>query len=212
MDRNRSAPPDGGTRVGRPPDPEREAAILDAALDVLAEVGYDRLTVSAVHQRARASAKTVYRRWSGKEELMTAALARAVERAAVDPGDLVDTGSLRGDLVANLRRAGRDAPALTRGLLAAAAVHGELGALALELLRAQEARLTKVILARAVARGEVDSGVDAMLLADVTRGMTLQHLLLDPDPDDPEDGDDFVDTLVDRVLLPVVHGRRARLS
>lgn len=207
MDRIRSGPPDAGTRIGRPPDPEREAAILDAALDVLSEVGYDRLTVSAVHQRAHASAKTVYRRWSGKEELMTAALARAVERAAVDPGDLVDTGSLRGDLVANLRRAGRDAPALTRGLLAAAAVHGELGALALELLRAQEARLTKVILARAVARGEVDTGVDAMLLADVTRGMTLQHLLLDPEPDDEED--DFVETLVDRVLLPVVHGRRS---
>ena len=44
-------------KPGRPPDPERETAILDAALDVLAEVGYDRLTVSAVHQRARASAR-----------------------------------------------------------------------------------------------------------------------------------------------------------
>jgi AcrR family transcriptional regulator len=192
-------------RPGRPPDPEREAAILDAALEVLAEVGYDRLTVSAVHQRARASAKTVYKRWSGKEELMTAALARAVERAGVDPADLVDTGSLRGDLVANLDRAGGDAPALTRGLLAAAAVHGELGALALELLRAQEARLTKIILARAVERGEVDPGVDAMLVADVARGMTLQHQLLDPEP---EADDDFVETLVDRVLLPVVRGGR----
>lgn len=190
-------------RPGRPPDPEREAAILDAALEVLGEVGYDRLTVSAVHQRARASAKTVYRRWSGKEELMTAALHRAVARTAVDPGDLLDTGSLRGDLVANLRRAGGTAPALTRGLLAAAAVHGELGVLALELLRSQEARLTKVILARAVERGEVDGRVDPMLVADVTRGMTLQHLLLDPD----NDGDDeFVEQLVDRVLLPVVHG------
>ena len=195
-------------RPGRPPDPEREAAILDAALEVLAEVGYDRLTVSAVHQRAHASAKTVYRRWSGKEELMTAALQRAVARTAVDPGDLVDTGSLRGDLVANLRRSVATAPALTRGLLAAAAVHGELGALALELLRSQEARLTKVILARAVERGEV-AAVDPMLVADVTRGMTLQHLLLDPDPDpDPDDPeDDFVETLVDRVLLPVIHGR-----
>ena len=199
-------------KPGRPPDPEREAAILDAALDVLAEVGYDRLTVSAVHQRARASAKTVYRRWSGKEELMTAALQRAVARTAVDPADLVDTGSLRGDLVANLRR-GAAAPALTRGLLAAAAVHGELGAAALELLRAQEARLTKVILARAVERGEVDGRVDAMLVADVTRGMTLQHQLLDPDagpdPDDPtSEQDDFVEQLVDRVLLPVIRGAR----
>lgn len=191
-------------KPGRPPDPERETAILDAALDVLAEVGYDRLTVSAVHQRARASAKTVYRRWSGKEELMTAALQRAVARAAVDPADLVDTGSLRGDLVANLRRPG--APALTRGLLAAAAVHGELGAAALELLRAQEARLTKVILARAVERGEVDPGVDAMLVADVARGMALQHQLLDPEPDG--EPDDFVEVLVDRVLLPVVRGPR----
>jgi AcrR family transcriptional regulator len=199
-------------KPGRPPDPEREAAILDAALDVLAEVGYDRLTVSAVHQRARASAKTVYRRWSGKEELMTAALQRAVARTAVDPADLVDTGSLRGDLVANLRRAAA-APALTRGLLAAAAVHGELGVAALELLRAQEARLTKVILARAVERGEVDGGVDAMLVADVTRGMTLQHQLLDPDaepdPGDPDpEQDDFVEQLVDRVLLPVIRGAR----
>jgi AcrR family transcriptional regulator len=197
-------------RPGRPPDPGREAAILDAALEVLAEVGYDRLTVSAVHQRAHASAKTVYRRWSGKEELMTAALARAVARTAVDPGDLVDTGTLRGDLIANLRRSGATAPALTRGLLAAAAVHGELGALALELLRSQEARLTKVILARAVERGEV-TAVDPMLVADVTRGMTLQHLLLDPDDDpaDPDDDpeDDFVETLVDRVLLPVIHAR-----
>lgn len=191
-------------KPGRPPDPERETAILDAALDVLAEVGYDRLTVSAVHQRARASAKTVYRRWSGKEELMTAALQRAVVRAAVDPADLVDTGGLRGDLIANLRRPG--APALTRGLLAAAAVHGELGAAALELLRAQEARLTKVILARAVERGEVDPGVDAMLVADVARGMALQHQLLDPEPDD--EPDDFVEVLVDRVLLPVVRGPR----
>lgn len=191
-------------KPGRPPDPERETAILDAALDVLAEVGYDRLTVSAVHQRARASAKTVYRRWSGKEELMTAALQRAVARAAVDPADLVDTGGLRGDLIANLRRPG--APALTRGLLAAAAVHGELGAAALELLRAQEARLTKVILARAVERGEVDPGVDAMLVADVARGMALQHQLLDPEPDG--EPDDFVEVLVDRVLLPVVRGPR----
>ncbi len=194
-------------RPGRPPDPEREAAILDAALEVLAEVGYDRLTVSAVHQRAHASAKTVYRRWSGKEELMTAALQRAVTRTAVDPGGLLDTGSLRGDLIANLRRSGTGAPALTRGLLAAVAVHGELGALALELLRSQEARLTKVILARAVERGEVDVGVDPMLVADVTRGMTLQHLLIDPAPD-AADHDDFVETLVDRVLLPVIRGRR----
>ncbi len=188
-------------RPGRPPDIERENAILDAALEVLGEVGYDRLTVSAVHRRARASAKTVYRRWSGKEELMTAALQRAVTRSARDPADVADTGSLRGDLIVNLARTGTG-PHLARGLLAAAAVSGELGALALELLRSQEARITKIILTRARDRGEVGDGVDAMLVADVARGMTLQHLLIDPDPTDPE----YVESLVDRVLLPVIRG------
>ncbi|MBW0091742.1 TetR/AcrR family transcriptional regulator [Pseudonocardia sp. KRD-184] len=196
-----------GTRgPGRPPDPEREAAILDAALEVLAEVGYDRLTVSAVHKRAHASAKTVYRRWSGKEELMTAALQHAVTRAGHESAELPDTGTLRGDLVANLHRPSA-APTrnLTHGLLAVAASSGELGALALELLRSQEARLMKVILARARERGEVGDGVDAMLVADVTRGMTLQHLLLTDEPADAE----FVETLVDRVLLPVINAGRS---
>ena len=184
---------------GRPPDPEREAAILDAALDVLAEVGYDRLTVSAVHRRAHASAKTVYRRWSGKEELMTAALQHAISRSSRDPGEVSDTGTVRGDLVANLHR---PAPTrnLTHGLLAAASRSGELGALALELLRSEEARMMKVILARARERGEVGDSLDPMLVADVARGMTLQHLLLTDEPADVE----FVESLVDRVLLPVI--------
>lgn len=191
---------------GRPPDPERETAILDAALEVLAEVGYDRLTVSAVHKRAHASAKTVYRRWSGKEELMTAALQHAVTRAGATPDEVPDTGTLRGDLVANLYRPDV-APTrnLAHGLLAVAATSGELGALALELLRSQEARLMKVILARARERGETGDGLDPMLVADVTRGMTLQHLLLTDEPADVE----FVETLVDRVLLPVIRADAA---
>ena len=190
---------------GRPLDVDRENAILDAALDVLSEVGYDRLTVTAVHQRAHASAKTVYRRWSGKEELMTAALQRAVVRAELDPEDVRDTGSLRGDLIANLRSSDRPTtPQLAHGLLAAAGLSGELGALALDLLRSQEARQAKIILARAIERGEIGPDVDPMLVADVTRGMTLQHLLLDPASARVDE--DFVESLVDRVLLPVIRG------
>ncbi len=186
---------------GRPLDVERENAILDAALDVLSEVGYDRLTVTAVHQRAHASAKTVYRRWSGKEELMTAALQRAVARSERDPADVADTGSLRGDLVANLQASDHaTTPQLAHGLLAAAGMSGELGVLALDLLRSQEARQAKIILTRAIERGEIGPDVDPMLVADVTRGLTLQHLLLGSDGVDEH----FVESLVDRVLLPVI--------
>src|SRR3546814_9475216 len=53
---------------------EREQEILDATLDILAEVGYDRLTMDAVAARSKASQATLYRRWNGKPALVIDAL------------------------------------------------------------------------------------------------------------------------------------------
>src|ERR1700685_4779382 len=71
----------------------RDAALRDAALELLAEIGYDRLTIAAVAARAKASKMTIYRRWSGKAELVVDALS-----CLRQPGEVPDTGSLRGDL------------------------------------------------------------------------------------------------------------------
>src|SRR5918995_303472 len=75
---------------------ERETEILAATLEVLAEVGYDLLTMDAVATRAKASKATLYRRWRGKPELVVAAVMCHHSNAASVP----DTGSLRGDLLA----------------------------------------------------------------------------------------------------------------
>ena len=56
---------------------DREQEILDAALEVLAEVGYDRLTMDAVATRAKASKATLYRRWTNKLTLVIDALVAA---------------------------------------------------------------------------------------------------------------------------------------
>ena len=42
-------------RGGRPRDDAREQAILDAAIDLVAEIGYDAMSVEAVATRAKAS-------------------------------------------------------------------------------------------------------------------------------------------------------------
>lgn len=76
---------------------DREAEILEAALEMLASVGYDRLTMDAVAQAAKASKATLYRRWDTKAELVVDALSRAKGAPQVAA---TDTGSLRGDLVA----------------------------------------------------------------------------------------------------------------
>jgi AcrR family transcriptional regulator len=63
------------TRRGRPRDPSRDTAILNATLDLLGEVGYEQITVRAIAQRAGAGLATLYRRWQTKEELVADAVA-----------------------------------------------------------------------------------------------------------------------------------------
>ena len=74
---------------------DREQEILDATLEVLADVGYDRLTMDAVAAKAKASKATLYRRWTNKVSLVIEAL-----QHSKGPQDtpVPDTGSLRGDL------------------------------------------------------------------------------------------------------------------
>src|SRR5215207_5169831 len=67
-------PPTGSPSPGRPRDPRRDAAIRDAALALLADVGYERMTVDAIAAAAGVSKPTIYRRWAGKHELVADAI------------------------------------------------------------------------------------------------------------------------------------------
>lgn len=64
-----------GRGPGRPRDPERDTAILEAALELMAREGYARMSIAQVARAAGVSKPTVYRRWSGKPDLATSALA-----------------------------------------------------------------------------------------------------------------------------------------
>lgn len=79
--------------------PALDEAIFQAVLDELAEVGYARLTMEGVAQRARAGKASLYRRWPTRIELVM----DAVYSRLPDPSAPPDTGSLRGDLLALLR-------------------------------------------------------------------------------------------------------------
>ncbi len=63
------------TRVpGRPRDSRADAAILEAALELLAEVGPTGLSVEEVAARAGVGKSTIYRRWPTKDDLVVASL------------------------------------------------------------------------------------------------------------------------------------------
>ncbi len=116
---------DGTTTRGRPRSADRTDAILDAAQDLLREVGYDAVRVQDVAERAGAGLATIYRRWSTKEELMAAAIDHR-PLLTIEP-----TGHARADLRAmfvetacELAKTGD----LLAGFMAAAHAHDVLGA------------------------------------------------------------------------------------
>src|SRR5271155_4612708 len=77
-------------------------AILSAALELVAEQGYDRVTMDAIAERAHSSKATIYRHWSGKAEVV----AEAVRCRACDTFVIPSTGALRSDLLTWLEAIG----------------------------------------------------------------------------------------------------------
>ncbi|MER6871942.1 TetR/AcrR family transcriptional regulator, partial [Amycolatopsis sp. NPDC000673] len=74
--------------------PRKADAIFSATLALLAERGYDALTIEAVAAQAGVHKTTIYRTWATKDEVFADALVQAPELTFAIP----DTGSLRGDL------------------------------------------------------------------------------------------------------------------
>jgi AcrR family transcriptional regulator len=63
-----------GPARGRPRDAALDRRIAEAALDVLAEAGIAAFTIEAVAQRAGVGKATIYRRYDGRDDVLTAAL------------------------------------------------------------------------------------------------------------------------------------------
>ena len=78
---------------------ELESALLDAAWEELAAVGFASLTMESVAARAKTGVAVLYRRWPNKNDLVMAAIVHYRRTRRVENPD---TGTLRGDLLALL--------------------------------------------------------------------------------------------------------------
>lgn len=191
-------------RPGRPTAAEadrREQDILDTALELLMEVGYDRFSIDALAERAHAGKATIYRRWPGKAALVVDAVRR---RHAGKQEPLPDTGSLRGDLIAAVSRiadslTSRDG-ALLVGVMQAMHSDAELAEqLRTQVFESKHAAYREIV-DRAVARGELAGagGTDAAL--EVIPAVVATRLLILDLPTDRS----FADHLVDDIVLPLL--------
>lgn len=179
---------------------DREVEILDAALEVLAEVGYDRLTMDAVALKAKASKATLYRRWNGKVSLIIDALHHHHQHEL--PAEPVDTGTLRGDLIESYCGTGglTDKPEVAAfgAILTAIMRDPEFAAAFRRDVVAPKLAASKVVFQRAIERGEINPGVDIELLAPALAGIVMHRFILVGDIPTEE----IVINVIDQIILP----------
>jgi AcrR family transcriptional regulator len=182
----------------------REAEILAATLEVLVEVGYDRLTMDAVALKARASKATLYRRWNSKLRLVIDALLTTKTTPVVP-----DTGSLRGDLQQLMCGVG--------GMTDGEAV-GTFGAVITAIVRDPEfadafrreivgpkIAASQTIWERARARGEVREDLDLELIEPALAGICLHRVFLMGE----QPTEDLIGRVIDQIILPAALPNRA---
>lgn len=188
-------------RPGRPRNEDSDAAIVAATLAVVAEAGITNFTIDAVASRAGVGRATIYRRWPSKEALIVHAWASCVYDL-----EIPDTGSLRGDLLALFTIENPHMPAdLARRVLpqmiAAARVDPELTGTFQEIIN-ERRKPSRVILERAVRRGELREDCDLALLQDVLVGPFYYRIVITDEPIDRP----VVERIVDIVLAGVLTG------
>lgn len=173
-------------------------AVLGAASELLDEVGYDKMTVEDVANRAGVHKTTVYRRWQTKAALT----ADAVSLHSAESIPIPDTGSIAGDLqllarqvVANIGSQGGSQR--SRSIVAAAATSDELTE-AMHAFWAHRLGLSTRIVERAIERGDLPPDADANLIIEAVIGPLWLRLLLTGEP--------ITETLADNIVELVVAG------
>lgn len=175
-------------------------AILRAAFDELVEVGYGGLTMDRIAARAHASKASLYRRWPSRMEL---ALHAVFHTLLPDPGSPPDTGSLRGDLLALLRRSARllagPAGQVVRALLSEA-LHDPDRIVELHQFSEVVEQGMHEIVRRAVSRAEIPDTAVTPRRLETGQALLRQHFLFSG----PIVPDTVIVEIVDDVVIPLL--------
>jgi AcrR family transcriptional regulator len=164
-------------RPGRPRSATAHEAILQAAVALFIERGFEGMSVEAVAATAGVGKATIYRRWLSKEDLVIDAVARVFAEPAAP-----DTGNVRDDLV----QTGRELQVLMSAsptgevfprMAAEVAKRSPLGRLYGERVIGPRRALFGDALRRGIESGELPATIDIELAIDQLVGVLLLRKL-----------------------------------
>lgn len=174
MNESKKKPP------GRPRSIQSHQAMLQATLELLAQVGFDAMSIDAIAARAKVGKTTIYRRYSSKEELVADAI-ESLRSEVIIP----DTNNLWSDIDALLDSAaqitlsplGRQTVAM---IIAAASSNQRFAKIYWEKYLQPRREAFAMVLERAKTRGEISANVDSDLVFDTMSGIMLYALIFPP--------------------------------
>ena len=183
---------------GRPRSEAVERAIMDGVMELLEDgVPLAELSIERIARTAGVGKATIYRRWSGKEELFA-----DVVRAAEPPDPVLPGTSLRDDLVALIEQMRQRAlvtrsSALLHNVYAQMKSSPKIWAAYQATVVDRRRRLQIEVLRRGQRNGELRRDMDLDLLNDILLGPMLVRSVMRPDADLP---DGLSEQIVDAVL------------
>jgi AcrR family transcriptional regulator len=186
------------SRIGRPRDEAVSAAITEAVLGLLAEVGFGSMSMDALAARAGVSKASIYRRWASKEDLVIDVIGGLVSRV-----DIVSTGEIRADLLAVLGRFGAFLSELKAGSIfprLVGEVHcgSDLGRHYAESVILPKRAILAGLITEAKERGELKEDLDVEIAVDMLTGpVMLRNLMGAFRSADPAGDEKLVDALLE---------------
>ena len=176
-------------------------AVLSAAADLLAALGFGRVTIEAVSIRSGVARTTIYRHWPDLHHLLAEAL-ESVMAPCLDP----DTGTLRGDLTVTLSGLARTlTKSATAGVLTSMIDAAERDPRIADLQRTfttERRQASRRALDRAVKRGEIAADVDVHLEASLIAGPLFYRRIVSREPLSEAFVDKIVAAACDRLGAP----------
>jgi AcrR family transcriptional regulator len=168
----------GAASPGRKRSQESRLAILSAAMELVAEVGFGSLTIEGIAARAGTGKQTVYRWWPSKADVLLDALATQADLRIPIP----DAGSYAADLHEFLTATfelGRQQQVVQvlRVLMAQAQIDEAFGERFRAEFLARRRDALAVIVDRARERGDLPASPPPALLADIVFGVIWYRVL-----------------------------------
>ncbi|WP_414565490.1 MULTISPECIES: TetR/AcrR family transcriptional regulator [unclassified Anabaena] len=165
---------------GRPRSTQSHQAMLEATLELLAEVGFEAMSIEAIAVRAKVGKTTIYRRYSSKEELVADAI-ESIRQEVV----IADTGNLWSDIETLIENAaqitlnplGRQTVAM---IISSASYSSQFAQIYWKKYLQPRKQAFAVVLERAKARNEIHKDLDPGLVFDAISGIMLYALIFPP--------------------------------